>query len=301
MFNKKFIQFLGVILILVFHLYSRISSSSLETFIVSSAYIGVDLFFMCSAYSLSKKDHIEYISFIKDRFRHIFIKFIIFAFIYSFLIYRPSYVYSAPLYLLCIDRFLSIVSGIEFIEKGGGAFLWFLSAIMIFYILYPLFINWKNRYKTYIVFIGYIIIRLLLMYLNYDNLFILLDRVPLVLVTYIMVDKKIYIDWKYGFMMIVMGVLIMYVYRNTLNYLYGIPLCIGMAVLSRYVKENRIIDMIASASLEIYALQMMIGTDIYKLIYRFTGISFIINIILFMVIIIMGIMINRVSEKILKI
>ena len=54
--NKKFLQLTGALLIIIFHLWIKLSSSFVESFLVSIAYIGVDIFFLVSVTSLVNRE-----------------------------------------------------------------------------------------------------------------------------------------------------------------------------------------------------------------------------------------------------
>ena len=162
--NKKFLQFIGTILVLVFHIWATITSSTIESFIIRSSFIGVDLFFFVSAYSLADKK-IDLKSFMKNRFLTIYLKFVVLALI--------AFVYKK----WKIQKLLLTLSGIDLFISGGGSFLWFVPAIMIFYFLYPLFVEWKNPKKELIVLSGYTVVCLLITYLTKNRvLFIFLNR-----------------------------------------------------------------------------------------------------------------------------
>ena len=64
--NKKFLQLTGALLIIIFHLWIKLSNTFLESFLVSVAYIGVDIFFLVSVTSLVNRE-INYREFIINR------------------------------------------------------------------------------------------------------------------------------------------------------------------------------------------------------------------------------------------
>ena len=309
MINKKFLQFLGTILVVIFHLWFRLTNTAFERFIVSISYIGVDLFFICSAYSLSRKEKIDYWPFVINRFKTVYFKFVVFTLVYAFILYTPSKYSPLPDILARLIKFGTVISGIELFTKGGGSFLWFVPAIMIFYFLFPLFINWKNRYKSILVLCGYIFISIIFQLLGYRELFIVLNRIPLILVTYQLTVSKTDIGYLKGAILTLTGLVLMYLFsfRMSLNvpfydscFLVALPLCIGITALVKNVKTNKVMDMIASASLEIYALQMMIGFKLVKTMVSLLSIPFIVNIAVIASISLSGIIINRIFGLIIK-
>lgn len=295
--NKKFLQCLACLLILMFHLWINVSGTQIENFIIKTAYIGVDIFFFVSAYSLADKK-IEYKPFIKNRFINIYLKFIIFSLI-VFIYKKYSFI-----------RLLKIITGIELFEKGGGSFLWFIPAIMIFYLIYPLFIKWDDKKKGLIVLIVYLLLAIgLSYYSNYRALYIFINRIPIMLVGYYLKN----IDFKlnniiYIFLTII-GLILLYMfgYKNKLNvpiketfYLVSIVLIIGISGLSNLIKNNRLINLIASLSLEIYAFQMIFGYDIASFLYKTIKISLISNLLTIVLIILISYIFQSIFKRVFK-
>ena len=84
--NKKTIMFFSSILILVFHIWINIFERTsnlyaIEVFIRQICYIGVDIFFFLSSFSISKSEIKDYKKFLLLRFKKIYIVFSIFAII----------------------------------------------------------------------------------------------------------------------------------------------------------------------------------------------------------------------------
>ena len=96
--NKKFLQFLGAILIIVFHLWIKLSNNLLESFFVGIAYIGVDIFFLVSVCSLANKT-IDYKSFIVNRFKTIYLKFVVFVLIMALFTQRFNTIFNRLLFI----------------------------------------------------------------------------------------------------------------------------------------------------------------------------------------------------------
>ena len=140
MANKKSIMAISALLILFFHFWvSVFRGNETELFLRQIAAVGVDMFFFVSAYSLGK-NHIEkYGSFVFSRFQAVYLKFILFA-IVAFVCAKWNFA-----------RLLRVIFAVELFQKGGGAFLWFLPAIMLIYVIFPLFqlLDNKNRKVTH--------------------------------------------------------------------------------------------------------------------------------------------------------
>ena len=127
--NKKFLQVIAAFQILFFHLWAPLTSTQIEQFILKTAYVGVDMFFFLSAYSLAGRE-IDYVPFLKDRVLKLYAKFAFFTLIMA--LFSKSF---------GVIRVVKSLTLIEFFQKGGGAFLWFIPAILIFYAVYPLFLK----------------------------------------------------------------------------------------------------------------------------------------------------------------
>ena len=155
--NKKNVMLYAALLILIFHLWVNITerTSNLfqyENFIRLICYIGVDIFFFISAYSISKKEIKDYKKFILSRLDKVYLPFIIFAIIQFF--YKGWKIKTLLLTITSANLFI----------KGGGSFLWFAPAIMLMYLVLPLLNKKKNIYAVIFPFIVWLILELLATY-----------------------------------------------------------------------------------------------------------------------------------------
>ncbi len=294
--NKKVLQLIAAILILVFHLWINVTNLEIENYIRLISYVGVDIFFFVSAYAISQRydDSFDYSSFIKNRFKNIYLKYLIFLLIA--LIYKRYH------------SFIYKLLGIEIFIKGGGAFLWFLPAIMMVYIIFPLFLKWQNRYKTLIALIVYFLVAFSITnYTSYDAIFILLNRIPVILLAYELSQKDIKNNKLLGFIVLITGLLLLYFFGykkrldypiHELYYLCALPLIYGLTSLTEDIKLPRYFVPIANATLEIYAVQMIFGFDISKKIYQLLQIPLLSNIVTLSLIIIISIIIKSAFDKI---
>ena len=129
--TKQPIMGLAALLIVLFHLFPASRSndvlSSVVRYIVMTGYIGVDIFFFMTGYMahFSKTDN--YFQYIKRKFLNIY----------------PIFIFSCILFVimgkLSIKKALYTVLGADLFLSGGGSFLWFIPAIMIFYLLVPFY------------------------------------------------------------------------------------------------------------------------------------------------------------------
>ncbi|MDD6326947.1 MAG: acyltransferase [Lachnospiraceae bacterium] len=271
--NKRFLQFIAAVWILAFHLWVPITATESERFIVLIGYVGVDLFFFLSAYSLADKE-IDYKSFLIHRVVVLYVKFAIFVGLMAiaYISFRREKIWKA---LTFVDLF----------ETGGGAFLWFIPAIILFYLVYPFFVKWDNKGKIMIILLGWLFFSVLLEQLaGYTKIFIFTNRIPIIMIGYACkkyspkIRQAIPNVWVNGLSVAALpvGLILLYYYGyyrrlhvpiHDAFYLLAIPVVLFFAWISSYVKNNRVWDVLGSVTLELYALQMIYGTKIALHIY----------------------------------
>lgn len=260
--NKKFLQVIAAFQILFFHLWAPLTSTQIEQFILKTAYVGVDMFFFLSAYSLAGRE-IDYVPFLKDRVLKLYAKFAFFVLIMA--LFSKSF---------GVIRAVKSLTFIEFFQKGGGAFLWFIPAILIFYAVYPLFLKWNSRFKVIWVLLIWLIAGVFSEHvLSYTAVFIFTNRIPVILAGYLF---KTYctgnnILRRSFIVLIPLGALLLYMYgfKVRLNfpikdmfYVLAIPAVLGLVMLSSYVKKYAVTESLGSITLELYAVQMIFGQQI---------------------------------------
>ena len=260
--NKKFLQVIAAFQILFFHLWAPITSTQIEQFVLKTAYVGVDMFFFLSAYSLAGRE-IDYVPFLKDRVLKLYAKFAFFVLIMA--LFSKSF---------GVIRAVKSLTFIEFFQKGGGAFLWFIPAILILYIIYPLFLKWNSRFKVIWVLLIWLTGSVFAEHvLSYTAVFIFTNRIPVILAGYLF---KTYCtknnNLRRSFIVLIpLGALLLYMYgfKVRLNfpikdmfYVLAIPSVIGLVTLSSYVKKYAVTESLGSITLELYAVQMIFGQQI---------------------------------------
>ena len=266
--NKKFLQVIAAFQILFFHLWAPITSTQIEQFILKTAYVGVDMFFFLSAYSLAGRE-IDYVPFLKDRVLKLYAKFAFFVLIMA--LFSKSF---------GVIRAVKSLMFIEFFQKGGGAFLWFIPAILIFYAVYPLFLKWNSRFKVIWVLLIWLVAGVFSEHvLSYTAVFIFTNRIPVILAGYLF---KTYCthnnNLRRSFIVLIpLGVLLLYMYgfKVRLNfpikdmfYVLAIPTVLGLVTLSSYVKKYAVTESLGSITLELYAVQMIFGQRILMWAYN---------------------------------
>lgn len=305
--NKKSIMLFSSLLILIFHLWINIFDRTnnlfeIENFIRKICYIGVDIFFFLSSYSISKIEIKNYKKFILNRFIKIYLVFILFAII-------------GTIYLKWdLKTFLLTISGIELFIKGGGSFLWFVPALMIIYILLPLFNKIQNKYKIIIMIIIWLLFTIVIsMYTNYNQIFIFTNRIPIILLGYYCSKKCIFdkLDTKkYLILMIlllILGIFLIYKfnhitcpYINDVFYLISIPFIMGLILLTNLIPTNKIIDKLGSSTLEMYCIQMVFGFKVASKIYEIFKNALVSNFITLTLIIFLSVITNYILNLMFK-
>ena len=266
--NKKFLQVIAAFQILFFHLWAPITSTQIEQFVLKTAYVGVDMFFFLSAYSLAGRE-IDYVPFLKDRVLKLYAKFAFFVLIMA--LFSKSF---------GVIRAVKSLMFIEFFQKGGGAFLWFIPAILIFYAVYPLFLKWNSMFKVIWVLLIWLTGSVFAEHvLSYTAVFIFTNRIPVILAGYLF---KTYCthnnNLRRSFIVLIpLGVLLLHMYgfKVRLNfpirdmfYVLAIPTVLGLVTLSSYVKKYAVTESLGSITLELYAVQMIFGQRILMWAYN---------------------------------
>lgn len=321
--NKKSIMAFSALQILFFHLWINVlPANGIEVFLRTTAYIGVDIFFFMSGFSLSNRSVDNYLQFELSRFKAVYVKFIIFAVIAS--------IYSGWTFI----KFIKVISAVDLFVKGGGAFLWFLPAIMIVYIIFPLFQKydqiirlkvskkWENIVSAALVLCIWFVIGIVIGALtNYKAIFIFYNRIPVFLLGYYLAKSEMFVEWfctdtkekklfrlLKGVVLICLGTGLIYqfAYRTKLQvpftdffYIMVIPASVGIVLLVSLIKGSKVTKMIGSSTLEMYAIQMIFGFKLANKIYKSSGDAIVTNIVVFAVIIVASIVTNLIISKII--
>ena len=281
--------------IMIFHLWVYIfRGNELEIFLRQTAFVGVDIFFFLSAFSLGSREIAGYKSFMSNRFKAVYLKFFIFAVV--------AYIYKK----WSLGYFFQVITGIDLIKKGGGAFLWFLPAIMVFYAIFPLIqrCDRKNRIVTFLTMIGIWLVAglVLTMQKKCGQIFIFWNRIPIFMLGYYCAAfEKVRVLFGeqadnsenvregackerggntasintirgiIGVILTVTGFITAYFFAYKLRlqvpvkdmfYITVIPVSVGLVLLVGMIPEIKAIQVIGAATLEIYAVQMIFGYDI---------------------------------------
>jgi len=278
---KKSLMGLAALLIVIFHFYMPLTSNIVELTIYKAAYIGVDLFFFVSAYSLGQRDKIKYGSFILNRFTSIYLSFVVMAVICFF--YNKWE----------LKRFFQVIFGIEFFKKGGGSFLWFAIAIMLIYLLAPFMVSLKKKYgwKAFAAFmlVWLILVIVLQFVFKYTTIFILLNRLPIFFIGMYYGEIRKIATKKRALPIIlitvglVLGGYLVYRYCGKVKlmkpitdiyYVISVPFTLALVglfdlVSARAKFRNLPLQFIGGFTFELYGLQMIFGFKLTQKIVKY--------------------------------
>lgn len=308
--NKKVIMSFSALMIIIFHLWINITKPNtniylIETYLRYIGYIGVDIFFFLSAYSLASNEIDNYLNFIFKRFKKIYLKFIIFGVI-AFFFNKWSFL-----------KLLKIIFGIEFLTKGGGSFLWFIPAIMIIYVFLPLYKKLDNKYRVItpiITIITYLILVITLSINKKTTLLIFINRIPIILLGYYFSKLKIFeklqknnlLYYCIALCLTIFGLFFNYYlyinhfylsYFQDIFYVLSIPLIIGVILLLDKIKVNKLFNYLGSITLEVYAIQMIFGYYLTGKLVKIISNSFLTNIISIVIVILIASLFNLIFNQ----
>ena len=299
--TKQPIMGVAALLIILFHLFpvSRSNDvvSSYIRFVAMTGYIGVDIFFFMTGYMAYYSDTGNYFSYIKRKFLHIY----------------PIFIFCCIIYVimgkLSITKAVLTVFGIEFILNGGGSMIWFIPAIMIFYLAVPFYLKLvrkMNNLKLLIISLA-IWSGIMLALENFtDNhsLNIFLCRLPIILlgpflagyegkwrvnikagVGVVLLVAGIALNYNFGYMIKLAFPISDIFYVTAIPYVMGIILCAD--VIFAKVKSY-IFSALGKVSLELYCLQMVFGSLIFGRAIRYVNSSLVAFFIVFAIIFILS-------------
>lgn len=297
--SKKALMGYAAILIVLFHFYIPFSTALLEQFLYRAAFIGVDIFFFVSACSLGRQKQIAYGAFIKNRLVSTYVPFISFALIAA--IYKGWHV----------SKFFAVICGLQLLQKGGGAFLWFIPGMMLIYLCVPGWLKVKRRWglpSLIVMLVCWLALVLILQYLcRYTTLMILLNRLPVFLIGFYVEElcclvrrKQVgegtifdgvsgwislcvivavfcigaWLTWKYGFRIRIQKPIADGYYIVAIPWILSI---IGMFEWAYARLHWRLVPLewLGRITLELYGLQMIFGFDLENMLMKKTHQGFV--------------------------
>lgn len=278
--SKKRIMGYAALLIVIFHFYIPFLGIKAETIFMRAAYVGVDLFFFLSGYSLGTRQNFKTLPFYLNRLKSVYFPFAVLSVVCAvYQGWEPR-------------RLVSVLMGQEFLQRNGGAFLWFFPALMMLYAFVPLFVKAKQRWnrKAFFLLLAiWVALAVILQYgFHYTKISILLMRVPIFLLGFFpeLWEKIDLGKWKLPVFLAlwVVGWLLVYRYGalSRLNkpladfyYVIAIPRAVGILGLSQLLPEKlplRPLSFVGRFTSELYGLQMVFGYDIENALLKLTKI-----------------------------
>lgn len=295
--TKKPIMGLAAFLIILFHFFPVSRGTLLSEFsgyFVKTAYIGVDIFFFMSGYSAYFSDTDKYFSYVKRKILNIYPMFVI------------AYIAFILLNDFSLEKVLFTLSGIDLFISGGAAFLWFIPAIIIFYLFIPFYkkLSEKNI-KIVVAMILWLIIMLLLEnIIENHSINIFLCRLPIIFIGFNLADYEG--RWKnrykfaFGLFLLIIGIFLTwkFCYSSRGNfpitdvfYVIAIPYIMGIVLLADVIfsKINfRFLNFLGGISLELYCFQMAFGVAFLKLFANYVENTFLLFVTVLALIIILS-------------
>ena len=299
--TKQPIMGVAALLIILFHLFpvSRSNDvvSSYIRFVAMTGYIGVDIFFFMTGYMAYYSDTSNYFSYVKRKFLHIY----------------PIFIFCCILYVimgkLSITKAVLTVFGIEFILNGGGSMIWFIPAIMIFYLAVPFYLKLVRKMNNITLLIISLVIWASIMlalenFTENHSLNIFLCRLPIIFLGLCLAGYegkwKLNVKAGVGVVLLVVGIALNYnfgymiklafpisdiFYVTAIPYVMGIILCADVifAKLKSYI-----FSALGKVSLELYCLQMVFGSLIFGRAIRYVNSSLVAFFIVFAIIFILS-------------
>lgn len=270
----------AAVLIILFHLFplSRGAGAVAKIigFPVLTAYIGVDIFFFLSGYMMCFSDTDDYRGYLKRRLKRIY----------------PLFIFSCLVFVvagkLTPVKALLTLTGVDLFISGGGSFLWFLPAVIIVYILSPLYIRLKRKIGNLTqLFIGLALwtalMLLLEQYLTNHAANIFLCRIPIVLTGITMAEYEGRWQKKSGIIagaiLLLIGVALSWQFCYTAKvetpitnifYVIAIPQCLGLILLidaAAKAGKKSLLTFFGNITLELYCVQMMCGALLFGQVY----------------------------------
>lgn len=281
--TKTLIMGWAAVLILSYHLLplprTQDIYSTLLRFFVTTAYVGVDIFFFMSGYMSVYSDTSDYFIYVKRKFLRIYPMFILFGII-AILLGR-----------LELEKSWLTFTGLDLFIRGGGSFLWFIPSLIIFYLTVPLYLRLVRKFGNWTVFfitiISWAFIMLLFekwLPLQAANIF--LCRIPVILLgislakyegkwqerskliaAILLLALGLVVTWNFGFRA-KLGFPI-----SDIFYVTALPHVIGTVLLFDVLfsyKKSRIFEFIGGISLELYCVQMVFGSLLFEYAVSYT-------------------------------
>ena len=210
---------------------------------------------------------------------------------------------------LTVIKALQTLLGIELILNGGGSLLWFIPAIMIFYLVVPFYLRLVRKMNNKLLFAIMLVLWFIIM-LGLERLTgnhsinIFLCRLPIILLGMLLAGFegrwKSSIKLILGFLLLITGIFLTqkFGFEMRLNFLITdvfyvtvIPYVMGIILLSDVIFEKAksyLFSSLGKISLELYCFQMVFGSLIFGKVIRYVDNSRLTFVLVFVIILILS-------------
>lgn len=284
----------AAVFIAVYHLWIPVLPAfglpgQIERFIVTIGYIGVDLFFFLSAYALTFSDITSRRNFVFRRFGKVYPIFLLFC------------VSALIMGKLSSPRFFATAVFLDFLQNGGGSFLWFVPALLLMYIAFPYCRAALSKYSpARRLAISVTVWAALTFAVEYGlrgvvDVSIFLCRVPVILLGVFFAEYESAWSIKRriaaGAALLLPGLALIYLFGylkklavpfEGIFYIAALPCVLGLLFLLDAAfqgRSSKAIDSLGSATLELYCIQMLVGSELANALFRLIHVKILTNLL----------------------
>lgn len=291
----------AAIFIAVYHLWIPVLPAvglpgQAERFVATIGYIGVDLFFFLSVYTLTFSDITSRRKFVFRRFGKVYPMFLLFC------------VLALVMGKLSFPRFFTTAVFLDFFQNGGGSFLWFVPALLLMYLAFPFSRAALSKYSPVKrLVISLTVWAALAFAIEYGlrgvvDVSIFLCRIPVILLGVFL--AKYEGAWTVkrrliaGAALLLPGLALIYrfAYLEKLTdpldgmfYIAALPCVLGLLFLldaAFMSHSSKALDALGGATLELYSIQMLVGSELVNALFRLTHVKILTNIFSFTILIV---------------
>lgn len=303
----------AALLILFYHLFpvprTQDVHANLLRYFVTTAYVGVDIFFFMSGYMAYYSDTSHYFRYVKRKILRIYPMFLVFGII------------AVWMGKLALKKSWLTFLGLDLFLQGGGSFLWFIPSLIIFYLAAPLYLrlaravgNGRTLFLSLASWLGLMLLLEQGMSQHSANIF--LCRIPVMLIGFSL--AKYEGRWGMGAKLII-GILLLasgvlltwnFGFRNKLDflisdsfYVIALPHILGTVFLADVLFstfKSRIFERIGRISLELYCVQMVFGALFFEYAVSYTRNAVLSFVLAFVLVFALSYLISSFRKKLLR-
>jgi peptidoglycan/LPS O-acetylase OafA/YrhL len=295
--TKRSIMAVAAVMIVGFHLWIPVLPAAglfgqAERFVVGTGYLGVDLFFFLWAYPLFQTNQTSWPVVLRRRFVPLYLTFFLFSTL------------ALAMGKLSFARYASTVTFLDFLQNGGGSFLWFLPALLLMVLLIPLFRAGQKRSPGKGLLLSLVVwaaaaFAVELWLKDVLAIGIFLCRIPVVLLGIFLANYEGRMppkgQWLLGALLFLPGLLLVYQFGflhklqtplSGMFYLTALPCVLGLLLLLDglfFRFPSRAAQVLGGGTLELYCTQMLLGGQLVQLFFRWTRSKLLTNVLAFLI------------------